>query len=85
MNEEKLKELLPRAFSLYKAPFKYDFMGQMIFDSEENLVADIRGWGRIEKLGNGIELQDAIGELMAEALNDKWKELQDNKERREKE
>ncbi len=63
---------LSAAYDLYERPFKYDPNGQMIFDGKGNLVVDVRGWGRIEKMDNGMELHDTVGEIIAEALNEKW-------------
>lgn len=74
-----LNEVLSAALDLYEPPFRYDLDGQMIFDSENNLIADVRGWGRIEKMENAVALQDAIGELIKESLNDTWDVL--NKKR----
>ena len=69
-----------KAMQLLKPPFSYD-MGY-IWDSakDQNMVADegeceigtiarLRGWGRLGYLPDGAEIQDAIGEIIAEALN----------------
>lgn len=74
-NKSKLNALLSAAYNLYKPPFRYDWNGQMVFDSANNLVIDVRGWGRIEKMDNGIELQDKVGEIITEALNEKWSKV----------
>jgi hypothetical protein len=71
-SQSELNEVLCAALDIYKPPFKYDLDGQMIFDSENNLITDVRGWGRIEKLENAVALQDAIGELIVGSLNDTW-------------
>ena len=70
-----------KAMELLKPPFK--FTHGYIFDSaiQQNKVADegdcemgtmarLRGWGRLGYLPDGAEIQDAIGEIIAEALND---------------
>jgi len=66
-----------RALDLYKPPFRY-YRGY-IFDANKNIVADdpcedavarIRGWGRISYLPEPEKLQDTVGELIAEALNE---------------
>ena len=70
-----------KAMELLKPPFKSKC--GYIFDSAEkqNTVADdgdcelgtmarLRGWGRLGYLPDGEEIQDAIGEIIAEALND---------------
>jgi len=66
------------AKAVYTPPFKY--MRGYIFDSQSLMVADddqvegavasrVRGWGRLGYLPNGAELQDEIGQMMADALN----------------
>ncbi|HMW48798.1 MAG TPA: hypothetical protein PK011_02690 [Marinagarivorans sp.] len=74
-----------QALEILKPPFK--FCCGYIFDSAEqtNMVADdggspdslsrVRGWGRLGKLPNGAEVQDAIGEIIAEALNQYFERL----------
>lgn len=82
------------ALNLYTPPFKYKY--GYIFDSDENVFADVnglddatlkhdsgnlalqvRGWGRIQYLetehDNG-EIQDQVGQLIAEALSKYWDE-----------
>ena len=70
-----------KALELLKPPFKFEC--GYIFDSakNENMVCDdggeielgaiarLRGWGRLGKLDDGEQVQDAIGEVIAEALN----------------
>ena len=66
------------AMAVYTPPFK--FQRGYIFDSQQLMVADddnvdgavaarVRGWGRLSYLPNGAELQDEIGQMMADALN----------------
>lgn len=74
------KMLRPVALSYLKPPFTYN--RGYIFDSAGHMVADdgdlknhvvrIRGWGAIQYLENPEKLQDIIGELAAEALNEFW-------------
>ena len=52
----------------FKLPFRYDPEGQYIFDAENNMIADIRAWGHLKD----ERLQDALGELIAKAVNDAW-------------
>lgn len=61
-----------KAIDVYKPPFTYDLFGQMIFDSNHNLVADIRGWGRIQKMENPEGIQDEIGRQIAKAMTEHW-------------
>jgi hypothetical protein len=69
-----------KAIALLRPPFSF-YMGY-IWDGckDQNMVADeggceigtiarLRGWGRLGKLEDGAEIQDAIGEIIAEALN----------------
>lgn len=77
-------DLKRRALDLYKPPFRYDSRGGYIFDADNRMVADqrendppgtalrVRGWGRIGYLKDPEKLQDAAGELMAEALTVFW-------------
>ena len=72
--------MLGVAIKLYRPPFKFD--RGYIFDADSRMVYDnngmdtmgrVRGWGRIQYLPNPEELQDKVGEMIAEALNDFWK------------
>lgn len=44
---------------------------QMIHDAEGNHVCDVRGYGRLSYMENGDELQDKIGDWLADAINEK--------------
>jgi len=79
-------ELRKRAFALYKPPFRFDALGGYIWDANNEMIADqkdveklnaavceVRGWGRMKYLVSPEELQDTVGELIAEALTDLWK------------
>ena len=72
-------ELKQQALDQYTPPFSY--RGGYIHDVDHKMVADdaggnhilrIRGWGKLGKLENGAEVQDMIGELIAEALTEYW-------------
>ena len=77
--------LKKKAISMYKPPFS--FSRGYIFDSEGTMFSDdggsgdrvarIRGWGHIggEKDFNPENIQDALGEMFAEALNAYWEEV----------
>ena len=63
---------------VYKKPFRYEPEGQVVFDSTDQLVLDVRGWGRLTGRGHGalglpekeaMELQDAFGRHVANLLN----------------
>lgn len=74
----KLTEIQKRAMALYTGPFRYEH--GYIYDSQNNMVADedsavisrIRGWGRIQYMPEAESLQDAVGELVAQALTKFW-------------
>lgn len=58
-------------------PFRYDPGIQMILDSDEHLVADIRGWGYLTGSGGlwmshaeACKVQDRFGEWIAQAMTD---------------
>ena len=73
------------AMAVYTPPFKYehgyilDSQNLMVADdgdiAEEKrsvtgaVASRVRGWGRLSYLPNGAELQDEIGQMMADALN----------------
>ena len=79
-------ELRTRAFALYKPPFRYhagyifDADHHMVSDSEEEcFISRIRGWGRLHGKGamaldpkDAANLQDEVGEMLAEALTAYW-------------
>ena len=78
------EELRKRALALYKPPFSYHC--GYIHDGEGNMVSDIptgtqvtrvRGWGRIGYMENPGELQDMVGEMIVEALNQYWDRAND--------
>jgi hypothetical protein len=52
-------------------PVCCDEMGMYIFDANKNMVMEVRGWGRLQKLGEecGERMQKAIGDAFAEAFN----------------
>lgn len=75
-----------KAIGLLKPPFKFD--NGYIFDGSKarNMVCDegecelgtiarLRGWGRLGNLPDGGEIQDAVGEVIAEALNQYFERL----------
>ncbi len=67
-----LKELaLGEYRRLYAAPFKYE--SGTIFDARDNMVLQIRGWGRIQyattKEITPAQIQDGFGEHVCDLLN----------------
>jgi hypothetical protein len=72
------------ALKLYTPPFKYKH--GYIWDSQMHMVCDergqdsiqrIRGWGRISYLTQPEKLQDMLGDLVAQALNEFWEKNKD--------
>ena len=73
------EEIKERARKLYKPPFRHEH--GYIFDADHSMVADecvhalcVRGWGRLSYMTEPERLQDAVGELIAEALTKFWME-----------
>lgn len=76
------------ALALYKAPFKFthgyifDAEGRMFADQdggfgldgkvETHIIARVRGWGRISYMKDAEQLQDEVGEVIAQALTEFW-------------
>lgn len=66
------KELM----SAFKPPFRYMPEGSAIFDSNDNHVLDIRGWGFLSnRLGAeaAASVQDHLGEYLVDQLNNDLK------------
>lgn len=69
-----------RAIALYQPPFKpmygyiHDALGNVVADdnTDNGEILQIRGWGRISYMPEPEQLQDDVGELVAEALNQFW-------------
>lgn len=51
-----------------KLPLSYDDCSH-IFDADNNMVLDIRGWGRLKYEKDGVYIQDRIGHYIVEVLN----------------
>lgn len=65
----KSSNISEKALSMIQFPVFYEPYGTCILDSKNNKVVDIRGWGRFAYEKNGEELQDKVGEFVAEAIN----------------
>lgn len=66
---EKIEEMI-------KYPVQYSPLGIYINDADNKMIADVRGWGWIQKLENPEATQDEIGQFIAEAINEKLATLQ---------
>ncbi len=71
-------DLRSRAMALFTPPFKFN--APYIQDQEWRMVADkrgeedlrVRGWGRISYMPDAEALQDEVGAVIADALNEYW-------------
>jgi hypothetical protein len=76
--ETSLSDEETRALSIYTPPFKFE--RGYVFDSSGHMVGDsslpeeirVRGWGRISYMEQPEQLQDKIGEMIANALTEYW-------------
>ena len=50
-------------------PVRYDDYGQQIWDSNNHLICDIRGWGRIQYMKDAEKIQDSVGQFICDAIN----------------
>lgn len=65
-------EKFPLAIETLKSlslPLAYDPSGQSVVDQEYRMIADIRGWGWLQKAYDGDSRMDEVGELIAALLN----------------
>lgn len=62
-------EKLKLAMNTIEFPVYYDSKGQSVRDANHMMVCDIRGWSKIQFMTQSEDRQDAIGELVANLLN----------------
>jgi hypothetical protein len=60
---------LSRLVQHIKFPVRYMPEGTTIWDAENKMIIDVRGWGWIQYLSEGDQMQDALGEKIVEFLN----------------
>ena len=63
---------------IVKLPVVADDHGIYIFDAEDRMLMQVRGWGRLQYLGTdeeSIQMQVDIGKAFADAFNEKYKDL----------
>ncbi len=72
--QERAKEALNQCSPVfeYYSGYIFDGNGNMFLDNGEGEEIRVRGWGRLGKLENGDQVQDAIGQHIANALNEYW-------------
>jgi len=64
---------------IIKGKVKYDSMGTMIIDQQNNHILDVRGWGRFQHMAYGEKIQDSVGEFIANAINEKIETMSNRK------
>ena len=76
MDIRQIANTLIRGEKTISFPLKYDDGSQTIFDAKNNMLFQIRGWGRLQYHSEGQEaaakLQDEIGQWVVETLNAEW-------------
>lgn len=55
-------------------PLSYSELGTYIYDADNKMIADIRGWGWIQYLEveNPEDIQDGIAQFIVDAINEKY-------------
>lgn len=61
--------------ALIKLPVRFDEMGGYFWDADDRMIAQVRGWGRLQYLPDAEKKQDNIGKFIAEAINTKLKNI----------
>ena len=67
-----MNEFEKQVLTKFKLPLKYDEHGQMVFDQDNRQVLDIRAWGYLQKFPQPEKIQDALGEMVVKAFNEKY-------------
>jgi hypothetical protein len=66
------KNIINSVLSTVKMPLVYDPYGQIIFDSDNNQLLDVRGWGMFQYKEGGEKIQDAFAAMVVESFNEKY-------------
>jgi hypothetical protein len=74
-----MSEHITKVLDVYTFPAKYDEMGGYIFDANNQMIGEVRGWGKLQYLPDAEELQDALGQFIVDAINEKWEKLNEKK------
>ena len=64
-----IKNKFPLAIDTIRFPVRYDDYGQKIWDKNNDMVIDVRGWGHIKYMSEPKERQDQIGLMIVELIN----------------
>lgn len=54
-----------------KPPFKADYRGGYVFNADNLMFAEIRGWGTLQRNKDGEKIQDYNLKFMVDAMNEK--------------
>ncbi len=61
--------------SKFAYPATFDEIGGYIFDANNQMMGEVRAWGKLQYFPNGEQLQDALGQFIADAINEKWEKM----------
>jgi hypothetical protein len=87
MEQQTLSKNLAKSLQFWLSNVFYDEHGTQIFnkyaDGKIQLIADIRGWGRLqnefENISEAADFQDEVGRFITEAIREKMETLNQNK------
>lgn len=65
-----MDDIAKLALDSIRRPVRYCAVGQRIYDSDNETVLEVRGWGRLQAFHDGERRQDAIGEMVARMINE---------------
>ena len=60
---------------LFDPPFRYDTASANVLDANDQVVTVVFNGPLMQKFSNHLSLQDALGELIASALTEKWERI----------
>lgn len=64
---------MPKKPEELKLPIKFDKIGGYFFDADNRMIAQMRGWGWIQYKENPEQIQDEIGQYIADCVNNQSK------------
>ena len=68
-------EATEQVVKLFDPPFRLDTASMNVLDANDQVVTVVYNRGLIQKFNNALSLQDALGELIASALTEKWERI----------
>lgn len=66
------KELKINFQTYFKLPVHYDREGQIIFDANNDMICDIRGFGKMQYYPEPEKIQDKIGLFIVALINKEY-------------